>query len=88
MEVNVALVTARKRSLGKGHVFLPVCHSVHRGEVCLRGGVSASRGSAFGGSASMGARQTPRTTGYGQQAGGTHPIGMHPCFEMLCDFVL
>ena len=24
-------------------------------------------------------RQTPRTMGYGQQAGGTHPTGMHSC---------
>ena len=28
------LVTARKRSLGQGNIFTPVCHSVHRG-VCL-----------------------------------------------------
>ena len=25
------LVTARKRSLGQGNIFTPVCHSVHRG---------------------------------------------------------
>ena len=28
------LVTARKRSVGQGNIFAPVCHSVHRG-VCL-----------------------------------------------------
>ena len=28
------LITARKRSLGQGNIFTPVCHSVHRG-VCL-----------------------------------------------------
>ena len=27
------LVTARKRSLGQGNIFTPVCHSVHRGGV-------------------------------------------------------
>ena len=26
------LVTARKRSLGQGNIFTPVCHSVHEGE--------------------------------------------------------
>ena len=40
-------VTARKRSLGQGNVFTPVCHSVHRG-VCIWEGQhlegSASRG--------------------------------------------
>ena len=25
------LITARKRSLGQGNIFTPVCHSVHRG---------------------------------------------------------
>ena len=29
------IFTARKRSLGQGNVFTPVCHSVHRG-VCSR----------------------------------------------------
>ena len=28
------IVTARKRSLGQGNVFTPVCHSVHRGGHC------------------------------------------------------
>ena len=31
-------------------------------------------------------RQTPLlrdTTGYGQQAGGTHPTGMHSCIVMF-----
>ena len=27
--------TACKRSLGQGNIFAPVCHSVHRGRVCL-----------------------------------------------------
>ena len=29
------LITARKRSLGQGNIFTPVCHSVHRGGVCM-----------------------------------------------------
>ena len=29
------LVTARKRSLGQGNIFTPVCHSVHGGGVCV-----------------------------------------------------
>ena len=44
----------RKRSLGQGNVFTPICHSVHGGEgglhpggVCLGG--SVFRGSACGG---------------------------------------
>ena len=36
----MGIVTARKRSLGQGNMFTPVCHSVHRGGVrgCSRGG--------------------------------------------------
>ena len=32
--LNFFIFTARKRSLGQGNIFAPVCHSVHRG-VCL-----------------------------------------------------
>ena len=39
--VQSAFFTARKRSLGQGNVFTPVCHSVHRGGVsfpaCITG---------------------------------------------------
>ena len=28
------VITARKRSLGQGNIFTPVCHSVHRGGMC------------------------------------------------------
>ena len=28
---NSFIFTARKRSLGQGNIFTPVCHSVHRG---------------------------------------------------------
>ena len=29
------IFTAPKRSLGQGNIFTPVCHSIHRGGVCL-----------------------------------------------------
>ena len=29
--LNICLITPRKRSLGQGNMFTPVCHSVHRG---------------------------------------------------------
>ena len=70
------IFTARKRSLGQGNVFTPVCHSVHggRGVVCLIACWHTPP-----------SRQNPpwadtpprQTSPYGQQAGGTHPIGMH-----------
>ena len=31
MNRNALIFTVRKRSLGQGNVFTPVCHSVHRG---------------------------------------------------------
>ena len=40
------IFTARKRSLGQGNIFAPVCHSVHRGECLVLGGVCSQRGSA------------------------------------------
>ena len=30
---SMTVITARKRSLGQGNIFTPVCHSVHRGGV-------------------------------------------------------
>ena len=37
------IITARKRSLGQGNIFTPVCHSVHRGGMrgCSWGGMVA-----------------------------------------------
>ena len=40
------LITARKRSLGQGNIFTPVCHSVHRGACVVAGGVRGSGGGA------------------------------------------
>ena len=52
--IDVVVITARKRSLGQGNIFTPVCHSVHRGvpgpEGCVPDlGGACSRGSALGG---------------------------------------
>ena len=37
----MCIVTARKRSLGQGNIFTPVCHSVHSGGMCGCWGVCA-----------------------------------------------
>ena len=34
-----AIFTARKRSLGQGNIFAPVCHSVHRGYASVHAGI-------------------------------------------------
>ena len=33
------IFTSRKRSLGQGNIFTPVCHSVHTGAACVVGGM-------------------------------------------------
>ena len=141
------IFTARKRSLGQGNIFAPVCHSVHRGGVSrqvhpqagtppgqaqppgqvnprqvhplgrytpqagtlprhvLPGQVSPWTGTPTPRQVNPLGRYTPRQVyppgqvhppwqvhpyghlhfprqcmlGYGQQAGGTHPTGMHSC---------
>ena len=123
-----SIFTTRKRSLGQGNIFAPVCHSVHRGGgmcgcswgvcVVLFGRVCGFiRGACvilFGGCAwfylgegcvwfySGGMRGFIRgacmvlfggacvvfsvfldTMRYGQWAGGTHPTGIHSCFNVL-----
>ena len=35
---NDAIFTARKRSLGQGNIFTPVCHSVQGGACMVAGG--------------------------------------------------
>ena len=69
------IFTARKRSLGQGNVFTPVCHSVRGGWLPSMHHWSHDRGSASGGVEQI----PPQTTGYGQRAGGTPPTGMHSC---------
>ena len=80
--------------VGEGYVFTTVCHSVHRGGVCL----SACWGRPPREQTPPGNRQPPEQTPpppeqappcavhagrYGQQAGGTHPTGMHTCSQMF-----
>ena len=56
-EYGVTLITARKRSLGQGNIFTPVCHSVHRGGGvcgcsgggCVRGCLGGVHGCSGGG---------------------------------------
>ena len=66
------VVTARKRSLGQGKVFTPVCHSVHRG----RG--SALRGSPPRGHASRGLCIWGSASNRGLHPGGVHLGGGAP----------
>ena len=71
------LVTAHKRSLGQGNVFTPVCHSVYRGGGSAKPHCRQTVG--------VGVGRTPQgrlPPGIRQQAGGTHPTGMHPCSTM------
>ena len=60
--------------VAESYVFTPVCHSVHR------------RGSASGsGSVNTPPTHTPTpldTPLHSQQAGGTHPTGMHSCWYL------
>ena len=46
-------------------------------------------GAASNGEGGADPRDTWDTTGYGQQAGGTHPTGMHSFFlSLFCDICL
>ena len=77
-----------QRSCDQGNIFAPVCHSIHRGGVCL---------SAWWDTIPLGAdtprrrhppEQTPpweQTPAYGQWAAGTHPTGMHSCWLCYCN---
>ena len=78
--VTFFFVTARKRSLGQGNMFTPVCHSVHGRGVpgpvgCLVPGGCLVWGGAWSGGVPGG--DLPRTA---TAVGGTHPNGMHSCF--------
>ena len=74
-----------------GDVWLPsIHHRSHDQEGLHPGGGSAAKGGGLhpGGYACKGVGQTPirlRYMGYGQQAGDTHPTGMHSCC-VLCLF--
>ena len=50
VSIQISFITARKRSLGQGNIFTPVCHSVHRwGGVWSGGRVPAPGGGREGG---------------------------------------
>ena len=72
---DLCIFTARKRSLGQGNIFAPVCHSVHSGGG-VPGQVPRDKVHPPGPGTPPGAVHTGR---YGQQAGGTHHTGMHSC---------
>ena len=88
---SLAVTTTSKRllppatKLWQGNVFTPVCHSVHGG-ICHTPspGQTPPRQTPSPG-------QTPPLAqcmlGYGQQAGGTHPTGMHSCIHIVSDFI-
>ena len=40
---DVLIFTARKRSLGQGNIFTPVCYSVHRGSASVHDGIPPPR---------------------------------------------
>ena len=70
--------------LREGNVFTPVCHSVYMGGLPSHNAM----GLAYPPPPNRTPRnQTPprqdtdNTTRYGQQAGGTHPTGMHTCLS-------
>ena len=91
--LECTLVTARKRSLGQGNIFAPVCHSVHGG-VCLSAcwDTTPPPGADTPGPAPPKTRHPPDQAPpnavhpgrYGQRAGGTHPAGMQSCDISCC----
>ena len=93
-KVEGFIFTARKRSLGQGNIFTPVCHSVHGGvsqhalqvvsQHALQQGVCAIPGCLAAGGYAVCSRGgvpggPPRTA---TAAGGTHPTGMHSCVQI------
>ena len=80
MYVFSCIFITRKRSLNQGNVFIPVSHSVHGGGAacpiaCLDTNTPRTDTLPLG-------IPPSNTTAYGQQAGCTHPTGMHTCY--LC----
>ena len=81
----------------KGYVFTRVCHSVHGGSTWAGtpfpdrytpGRTPPGQVHPLGRYTLLPGRYTPRpqcVLGYGQQASGTHPTGMHSCFRLCFD---
>ena len=83
-----SFITSRKRSLGQGNAFTPVCHSVPWGGCipgcnghrwCLLGGICP--GDVWPGGWCLLPRgvSTPHSPEMATEAGGTQPTGMHSC---------
>ena len=81
--------TAHKRSLGQGNVFTPVCYSVRRG-VCVADTLAGrhpwvdippSKTDTL--RQTPPPRQTPLPPKMVNEAGGTHPTGMHSCYNLV-----
>ena len=95
------IITARKRSLGQGNIFTPVCHSVHRvGSASVHAGIPPPQDHAPQGTMHPPVPCTPRdhpppetmhppgaehAGRYSQRAGGTHPTGMQSCYVFQMD---
>ena len=93
---TVTNVYRPQRKLREGNVFTPVCHSVHKGRVSASGSGGGCLPLGPGGVHPPGQtppRQTPpwADTHLGRhppvemtiEAGGTHPTGMHSCFNLF-----
>ena len=91
----IKFITARKRSLGQGNIFAPVCHSVHGGSTWHPPGPGTPPGTRYTpltrytpqdqvpprpGTTPPGAEHAGR---YGQRADGTHPTGMQSCCNIF-----
>ena len=75
------LFTTRKPSLGQGNIFSSVCQEFCPQRGSTLAGTPPSRYTPWAGTP-PGSSACKR---YGQQAGGTHPTGMHSCF--LCFYL-
>ena len=79
-----------QQSCGQGYVFTRVCDSVNRGGVCLSAcwDTTPCQGDPPAKEAPPLPRSPPprkQTPAYGQWAAGTHPTGMHSCFD--CNYI-
>ena len=91
-KIDMVFDTARKRSLGQGNIFAPVCQSVHGGSTWAgtpppRAGTPTPQAGTplWAGTPPLGRYNPPSD---GQCAGGTHPTGMHSCLVMLRQKIL
>ena len=96
MERYVRIITARKRSLGQGNIFTPVCHSVHGGgSASVHAGIPPPgpgtppwiRPPRPGTPASPDQTPPEHAGRYGQRAGGTHPTGMQAYIIIFLRFI-